>query len=111
MFGERLKIIRTENNLKQADLAALLNVSNSTIGMYEQGRRDPDTETIKFLAKHFGVTTDWLLGVSDICNPYKDKKNMPTKAYHNLYQSGLPEEDIKKVEEYIELLKQKHNVE
>ncbi|KAB3529197.1 XRE family transcriptional regulator, partial [Alkaliphilus pronyensis] len=38
-----------------------------------------------------------------------NKKDMPTKAYHNLDKSGLSEEDIEKVEEYIEFLKQKYD--
>ena len=99
MFAERLKIIRNECNLTQFDLANLLNVSRSTISMYEQGERDPDTETIIFLSKHFGVSSDWLLGLSDIRNPYSNKKNMHQNAYFNLDLSILSYEDIKKVEE------------
>lgn len=64
MFGNRLRELRLQRNLTQQDLAKLLNVSPSTIGMYEQGRRDPDTHTIVFLANYFGVTTDYLLGTS-----------------------------------------------
>ena len=66
MFGERLKKLRKEKGLVQEGIAALLNVSPSTVGMYEQGRRDPDTETVRFLATYFNVSTDYLLGQSDI---------------------------------------------
>lgn len=62
MFGERLKLLRNERSMFQRNLAELLNVAPSTIGMYERGQRDPDTETIKFLAEYFNVSTDWLLG-------------------------------------------------
>ena len=65
MFGKRLKELRIIANMKQKDVAKLLNVSPSTIGMYEQGRRDPDTETVIFIANYFGVTTDFLLGKVD----------------------------------------------
>ena len=44
MFGEKLKIVITEKNLKQSDLANLLNVSTSTIVIYELRRRDPDSK-------------------------------------------------------------------
>ena len=66
MFGERLKHLRNEMGLTQQDLAKLLNISPSTVGMYEQGRRDPDTGTINFLASYFRVSADYLLGRSDI---------------------------------------------
>lgn len=62
LLGKRLKQLRNEQKMTQQDLAKLLNVSPSTIGMYEQGRRDPDTDAINFLANLFNVTTDYLLG-------------------------------------------------
>ena len=114
MFGSRLKELRSENNMTQQDLAALLKVSASTVGMYEQGRRDPDTDTVKFLAKYFSVSTDWLLGLSydriflDEASVEK-KHGIETKAYHNLDKSGLPEEAIKQIDDYIEFIKQKYN--
>ncbi|WP_341877629.1 helix-turn-helix transcriptional regulator [Defluviitalea saccharophila] len=65
MFGLRLKELRTEKNLTQKDIANLINLSPSTVGMYEQGRRDPDTETVKTLADYFNVSVDYLLGRSN----------------------------------------------
>ena len=62
MFSEKLKELRTNNKLTQQELASVLKVSASTIGMYEQGRRSPDTDTLNRLAEHFGVSVDWLLG-------------------------------------------------
>ena len=65
MFGKKLRELRIIANMRQKDVAKLLNVSPSTIGMYEQGRRDPDTDTVIFIANYFGVTTDYLLGKDD----------------------------------------------
>ncbi|MFZ5967342.1 MAG: helix-turn-helix domain-containing protein [Bacillota bacterium] len=113
MFGERLKELRTNFNMLQKDLADLLKVSPSTIGMYERGQRDPDTDTIKFLAKYFNVTSDWLLGLSDDRHS-KDvslEKNygIETRVFHYKGTEGLPEEAIKQIEDYIELIKLKYN--
>lgn len=108
MFGKRLKLLRSEKKMTQQQLADLLKVSPSTVGMYEQGRRDPDTETVKFLADFFNVSLDYLLGRTDIRNPRKHDE-ITTKAYHNLDVEGLPEEAIRQVEEYIEFIKQKYN--
>lgn len=62
MFGERLQSLRKEKGLTQKDIADILKVAPSTIGMYEQGRRDPDTDTIRLLAEFFNVSIDYLLG-------------------------------------------------
>ncbi len=107
MFGDRLRIARKERNLTQTDLARQLNVATSTIGMYEQGRRDPDTETVKFLASYFNVSTDWLLGVSNIRNPYECKDDISIIKYQSSNEHSLCKEDMQKVKEYIEFLKQK----
>ncbi|HBF4616202.1 TPA: helix-turn-helix transcriptional regulator [Clostridioides difficile] len=62
MFGERLKELRIKFGLKQYELAEILNVSQSTIGMYENDQRTPPAESIVKLAEYFNVTTDYLLG-------------------------------------------------
>lgn len=62
MFGKRLKQLRENKGLNQEDLATALSLSPSTIGMYEQGRREPDHEKLKVIAEYFDVTTDYLIG-------------------------------------------------
>lgn len=47
MLGNRLKSLRRGANLTQKQLADKLNISPSTIAMYEGGKRDPDTDTLK----------------------------------------------------------------
>ena len=49
-FGDRLKYLREEKELKQAELATLLNISPSTIGMYERNYRKPDHDTLISIA-------------------------------------------------------------
>lgn len=56
-----LKELRESRSLTQAELAKLLKVSPSAIGMYEQGRRDPDSTTLKKLSVIFNVSVDYLL--------------------------------------------------
>lgn len=68
MFGERLKELRRNNKLTQQELANKLKVSASTVGMYEQGRRSPDTGTLNQVAEYFDVSVDWLLGRTYIPN-------------------------------------------
>lgn len=61
MNGDKLKNLREKSNLLQKDISKDLNISTSTIGMYEQGRREPDNSTLKKIANYFDVSTDYLL--------------------------------------------------
>lgn len=47
-------------------MAKQLNIGNSTISNYETGYSTPDSEMIKKIADFFGVSTDYLLGRTDI---------------------------------------------
>ena len=69
MIGLRLKKLREENNISQEQLANKLNVSASSIGMYETDKREPSDEIKTKIAKFFGVSIDYLVGKSDIKNP------------------------------------------
>lgn len=60
-----LRELRTQKGLTQAELSKALQVSASSIGMYEQGRREPDNETLGRIANFFHVSTDYLLGRTD----------------------------------------------
>lgn len=61
-FQNVLKSLRTSNGLTQDELARILKISRSTIGMYENGSRQPDFETLELIADYFNVDTDFLLG-------------------------------------------------
>lgn len=64
----RIKSLRDEAGLSQADLAKELSVAQNTVSSWENGKRDPDTDTVIQLAAFFGVSTDYLLGATDIKN-------------------------------------------
>ena len=61
-LGEKLKALRTENHLRQDQVARLVNVEKSSISMYETGMRQPSYATLVRLANVFNVSTDYLLG-------------------------------------------------
>lgn len=65
-FSTRFKQLRISKNITQDDIARQLNVSRSAIGMYEQGKREPDFEVLISIANFFDVDLDYLLGRSDI---------------------------------------------
>jgi transcriptional regulator with XRE-family HTH domain len=69
---KNLANLRKELNMSQAELAEKLGVSQQTISKYERGTREPDNETLAKLAEIFDCSIDYLLGKTDIRNPYKD---------------------------------------
>lgn len=65
LFGQRLKSLRQKKGLTQRQLAYSLGISPSTVGMYEQGRREPDNSLLSQLCRVLDTTTDYLIGFSD----------------------------------------------
>ena len=62
MFAETMKQLRRSRHMTQAQLAEKLGLSASAVGMYEQGRREPDLNVIMQLCVIFDVPADRLLG-------------------------------------------------
>ena len=61
MLGPRIAALRKAAGLSQAELARRLQISASTMGMYEQGRREPSVQMVVNMARELHVSTDYLL--------------------------------------------------
>ena len=62
-YGNTLKSLRQRNNWTQAELAQRLCLTKSVISAYENDIRMPSYDVLISIAKIFGVTTDYLLGL------------------------------------------------
>lgn len=60
-FGDILRQLMEENDINQRQLAQELNISAPALGNYVRNLREPDFDTLKKIASHFNVTTDYLL--------------------------------------------------
>lgn len=58
---KRLKELRLQKGLTQQQVATAIGKTYQAYSYYENGKRDPDTETLKLLADFFEVTVDYLL--------------------------------------------------
>ncbi len=85
MLGNKIKQLRLDKKLTQAELGKIIGISASTIGMYEQNRRDPDTITLSKIAEFFNVSADYLLDIStDMTkNYYKTNKSNNINSNNN----------------------------
>lgn len=61
MLSKQITNLRKKQGMSQSQLAKELNVSPSTIGMYEQGRRVPELKILLAMAKLFNVSLDYLV--------------------------------------------------
>ena len=64
-FAEKFKDLRLERKLMQKEVAKLLCVSPRTVSFWEDGSRECDFDTLIKIAKLFGVSVDFLLGLSE----------------------------------------------
>ena len=98
-LGKRLKELREDKGLRQNVLAEACNVALSTYANWEQGRTLPPLNQIPVLADFFGVTTDYLLGVS--------KKEAADRLASRM--QNLPEDSRAIVQSLVDKLMEKNN--
>ena len=60
-----IRYLRIKNKLSSKDLSRILNISESSISLYESGKRMPSISLIIKIADYFNVSTDYLLGLTE----------------------------------------------
>ena len=76
MIGERLAEIRKDYGDKQTDLAQKLNIAVSTIRSWEQEKSSPSHEMLVHICQLYHVSSDYLLGLSDIDPAYVQRRRL-----------------------------------
>ena len=71
MFNEKLKELRLKHKLSQKDLAIKLNITQTALSRLECGTTTAHEDIINQVADLFDVSTDYLLGRTEIKNIYK----------------------------------------
>jgi transcriptional regulator with XRE-family HTH domain len=65
LFSKRLKMLRVEKSLKQAELAQAIGTTQRKISYLETGQLEPDLLTLFKLSDYFDVSIDYLVGKKD----------------------------------------------
>ena len=65
-FCERLKMLRRERGLKQREMAEICGMKLRGYQQYEYAENYPDVSRLLFLAEYFGVSLDYLMGLSEV---------------------------------------------
>ena len=67
----RLRDLREDSDITQSDIAKHLHIKQNTYSQYENGQRQLPIPVLIKLAKLYGVSTDYILGLTDVKKPYK----------------------------------------
>lgn len=92
VFCERLKSLRNAAKLNQTELGEKLNCQRTRIADLERGKSTPTIEDITILCKTFNVSSDYLLGISDIATTDTELKEV-------CEYTGLSEDAIEQLHE------------
>lgn len=69
----RLKKLRMEKKLTQTQMSEILHISQTGYSKYETGENDIPTQMLIKIAKYFGISVDYLLGLTDEKRPCRKK--------------------------------------
>lgn len=102
-LGQRVKLLRKEKKLTLRQLGKITHLSHSFLADIESGRSVPSVETLAILADILEVSTDYLLGRSDLRNP----EALPREDL----LANLPLKARESVLEYVDYIRKKYQAE
>ena len=94
MIGERLAEVRKDHGETQGDLAESIGVSLHTVRSWEREKSSPPHELLILLCRRYGVTSDYLLGLSDIDPSYLQRRRLERFVAEEL-------RDLREYEEFL----------
>ncbi|MCL2362378.1 MAG: helix-turn-helix domain-containing protein [Defluviitaleaceae bacterium] len=97
----RIKELREENNLKQLELAEMLNVSQGTLSNWERSVHDPDRESLIKMSTIFSRGIDYILGNLFIHDDLKDVQ----VAFNRGEFEDLTQDEVNKLAEFAKFIK------
>lgn len=76
MLSEKIKELRIDNNKLQKEISELLGIHQSTYSNYESGKAEVSIEKVIQLAIIYETNIDYLVGLTDIKEPYPSNDNI-----------------------------------
>lgn len=105
IIGSRIKELREHVGISQSQLAVKIGITSSLVSQYEAGIKGPSTTVLVNISKQFGVSTDFLLGASDIKGIFADDQVTSMLADY----MDLEPKDREVILEMIQVLKKLRN--
>ncbi len=112
-FSERLRSLREQCDYTQEDVANIIHVNKQTISQYELGKRQPDFEKLERLCDVFNVSSDYLLGKSNVTARLLNTEELESINRNNTKQipvygniaAGVPIEAITNITNFVDIPK------
>lgn len=81
MIFDRIKELREQTGMSARKFAEIIGIKYTTYYGYENGTREPGSQTVTKICNYFGCTADYLLGLSDDPKGYfEEKETSPAPA-------------------------------
>jgi transcriptional regulator with XRE-family HTH domain len=108
-FGERLRDLRIQKKLSQAELGQMIGVQATHIGRYERGESRPSAKYLKLLADVFDVSADFLYDGNEEDAAVADLKDKDlVEMFKRIDELSEEEKDL--IKKIIDLVLMKHGI-
>ena len=94
IFGQRLDQLMKEHGMNDSDAADIIRMERKAIGRYRYDKASPRLNEVVIMAQYFGVSLDWLAGLTDIRAPIdkfldrKPEKKPEGRKFYNKAWEG-----------------------
>lgn len=108
-ISDRIRLLRTESHMTQEEFGRIFGISKPTVSFYEHGKSVPNDQIKTAIARYFGVSVDYLLGVTDsreLTNPTPAVAQRPVEAAIAGELSSLSDRQLDRLFGYIQALKE-----
>lgn len=107
MIGKKIKELREIKQITQEELAKYLGVAPQTVYKYEKEINEPDLKTTSKIAEYFNVTTDYLLGRTDIPDILNEPIQIAANMKDGLDISDMDDDEKKFINDFVKMVRNK----
>lgn len=108
-ISDRIRLLRTESHMTQEEFGRIFGISKPTVSFYEHGKSVPNDQIKTAIARYFGVSVDYLLGVTDsreLTSPTPAASQRPAEAAIAGELGSLSDRQLDRLLGYIQALKE-----
>lgn len=108
-ISDRIRLLRTESHMTQEEFGRIFGISKPTVSFYEHGKSVPNDQIKTAIARYFGVSVDYLLGVTDsreLTSPTPAVAQRPVEVAIAGELSSLSDRQLDRLLGYIQALKE-----
>lgn len=108
-ISDRIRLLRTESHMTQEEFGRIFGISKPTVSFYEHGKSVPNDQIKTAIARYFGVSVDYLLGVTDsreLTSPTPAAAQRPAEAVIAGELGSLSDRQLDRLLGYIQALKE-----